>query len=352
MGSATNGECGASGGWTPPFAPGAVDDLIRRHAERLLTLALIAEADDYVERHGGLRDHAGRALVVRNGLAAPRHVATDAGTLVVRAPRVLDRRLGARFESAILPTYARSTARLAVALPELALRGLIEEPSGTAVGDRALRLMIGPAAAGLPRGIGRQLGIAWAAECAQWRQRSLAALRIGELWIGVLPGWPGLLVLVGATADGSPEILAITDAPGDDVAWWIALFEDLRRRRAESGGGGASRGTGTGRAARGSAPAGAEEAMGELPQPARIALPPARAARAKLPPGRVVAMGQSGVRTPAGGVARTADRCTPWGPMAGQAHHRPVGRCARRDRLVGAARTVASSACQAPPVAR
>ena len=59
----------------------------------MLAVALEAEVDDYLAEHAAERDEGGRRLVVRNGHARPREVTTVAGAIVVRAPRVDDRRV-------------------------------------------------------------------------------------------------------------------------------------------------------------------------------------------------------------------------------------------------------------------
>jgi len=218
----------------PSLARAAFDALVRAQAERLLELALRAEADDYVERHRDLRDAAGKALVVRNGLATERHVATMAGTLLIRAPRVLDRRPGESFVSAILPPYARTSQRLAAALPELALRGLGAGP--IASGEAVVRALVGPAAAGLSDGIAQRLDGSWAAECRAWLERRLDGMRFTEVWAGrVSEGGTcsyraGCLAMVGMTVGGAIEVMTVGHGFADDVGWWQGALRDLAGR--------------------------------------------------------------------------------------------------------------------------
>jgi hypothetical protein len=73
---------------------GSLDELVAAGALRMLMAGLEIEVADYVERHQGLVDEAGRRVVVRNGRAAERTLVTGAGALKVRAPRVHDRREG------------------------------------------------------------------------------------------------------------------------------------------------------------------------------------------------------------------------------------------------------------------
>src|SRR5215469_6481721 len=69
-----------------------LDEIAREGARRMLSEALRAEVDDYVERHRSERDEQEHALVVRNGHAQTRKVTLGAGTVELRASRVDDRR--------------------------------------------------------------------------------------------------------------------------------------------------------------------------------------------------------------------------------------------------------------------
>src|SRR5215210_5117284 len=69
-----------------------IDQIVREGARRMLAEALQAEVDAYIARFAGVRDEAGRRLVVRNGTHQPREVLTSAAAVEVTAPRVNDRR--------------------------------------------------------------------------------------------------------------------------------------------------------------------------------------------------------------------------------------------------------------------
>ena len=96
----------------------------------MLAAALEAEVEAYLAAHAGARDEAGRRLVVRNGHARPRQVATVAGAVEVSAPRVHGRGVEQasgqrrRFRSAILPPWCRRSPRVTEVLPLLYLHGL------------------------------------------------------------------------------------------------------------------------------------------------------------------------------------------------------------------------------------
>lgn len=130
-----------------------IDEIVWEGARRMLAAALEAEIDGYLaelaEQRGG--EH-GRRLVVRNGFHAGRTIATSAGPVRVKAPRVNDRRVDAatgerrRFSSAILPPWARKTPKIAEVLPLLYLHGLSTGDFGR--GMRATVLAIGDGALG------------------------------------------------------------------------------------------------------------------------------------------------------------------------------------------------------------
>jgi transposase-like protein len=70
-----------------------LDELIREGARRILAVALEAEVDAYLAAHADQVDEYGHRLVVRNGHAPARQLATGAGQVEVVRPRVDDRRL-------------------------------------------------------------------------------------------------------------------------------------------------------------------------------------------------------------------------------------------------------------------
>lgn len=93
-------------------------------------VVVATEVAAYIDLHADQVDQHGHWLVVRNGSHAPRQVATAAGAVPVKAPRVNDRRVDEatgqrqRFASAILPAWARKSPQVAEVLPLLYLHGL------------------------------------------------------------------------------------------------------------------------------------------------------------------------------------------------------------------------------------
>ena len=108
----------------------SLDELAREGARRMLAMALEAEVDAYLAACAELVDERGHRLVVRNGHAPARQLATGAGQVEVVRPRVDDRRVdpetGQRqqFHSQILPRWCRRSPKVAEVLPLLYLHGL------------------------------------------------------------------------------------------------------------------------------------------------------------------------------------------------------------------------------------
>lgn len=223
-------------GQITPEARTSLDDLARHGAQRLLAAALEVEVAEYIGRHQGERDAGGHALVVRNGTARERTVATGAGGVVVKAPRVNDRRPEQQFTSVILPPYMRRSPRLEEALPVLYLRGLSS-------GDfaPALEVLFGEAIRGFSASTITRLTEVWQSEYDQWRKRDLSRKRYAYIFadgvnfpIRLETDRLTCLVLVGVTADGLKEVIAIEDGYRESTDAWATLLRDLKRRGLEA----------------------------------------------------------------------------------------------------------------------
>lgn len=219
-------------GQLPPGWRSSLDDLAREGARRMLAAALDAEVVEYLALHRDERDERGHAMVVRNGKARPRTVATGAGAIAVTAPRVNDRRSGERFTSRILPPYMRRSPRLEEALPVLYLRGL-----STSDFAPALEVLFGEAVRGFSATTIGRLKEVWEAEYAQWGRRDLSDRRYAYVWADGVNFAVRLesdrltcLVLVGATEQGEKELIALVDGYRESEESWAAVLRDLKRR--------------------------------------------------------------------------------------------------------------------------
>jgi len=213
-------------------------DVLRRGARTLLAQAIEAEVAAYLEARAHLKDDSGRHQVVRNGHLPERTIQTGIGPVEVRQPRVRDRRPAAdreQFTSAILPPYLRKTKSLEDLIPWLYLKGV-------STGDftDALRALLGPDAPGLSATTVTRLKAAWEAEYDAWASRSLEGKRYVYVWadgvhftIRLEEDRQCILVLMGATADGQKELIAVADGYRESEQSWKELLLDVKARGLE-----------------------------------------------------------------------------------------------------------------------
>jgi putative transposase len=214
-----------------------LDDVVREGARRMLAAALEAEVDAYLADLADLRGEDGRRLAVRNGHHRARRVATGAGAIEVKAPRVSDKRIDPvtgerrRFSSAILSPWARKSPKVAEVLPLLYLHGL-------STGDfvPALEQFLG-SAAGLSPATVTRLTIQWQADHAAFGERDLSKLDYVYVWadgvhLRIRPGESKacVLVLIGVRADRTKELIAMDEGYRESGESWAALLRDCARR--------------------------------------------------------------------------------------------------------------------------
>ena len=210
----------------------ALTEVLQEGARSLLAQAIDAEVAEFLARHGDTRDATGRARLVRNGYLPERTIQTGLGDVPVKAPRVRDRAGQLRFRSSILPPYLRRTKTIEELLPWLYLKGI-----STGGFSEALAALLGRDAPGLSAGTISRLKAVWQAEHARWEKRSLANKRYVYLWVdGIHFGVrmeeanQCILVVMGATAEGKKELVALSDGFRESEASWKELLLDLKRR--------------------------------------------------------------------------------------------------------------------------
>jgi transposase-like protein len=210
----------------------ALTEVLREGARTLLAQAIEAEVAEFLVGHADKRDAAGRARLVRNGHLPERTVQTGIGAVTVKAPRVRDRAGQLRFASSILPPYLRRTKTMEELLPWLYLKGI-----STGGFSEALAALLGRDAPGLSAGTISRLKAIWQEEHAQWEKRSLVHKRYVYLWVdGIHFGVrmeeanQCILVVMGATADGKKELVALTDGFRESEQSWKDVLLDLKRR--------------------------------------------------------------------------------------------------------------------------
>ncbi len=222
-----------------PKGQDVLTDLLRDGARRLLAEAIEAEVATWIDAHAHLKDASGRREVVRNGHLPERTIQTGLGAIPVKQPRVQDRRPPERrekFTPAVLPPYLRRTRSLEELIPWLYLKGI-------STGDfaEALQALLGPDAPGLSATTVTRLKAVWEAEHAAWAKRSLTGKHYVYVWadgvhfnIRLEEGRQCILVLMGATAEGKKELIAISDGYRESEQSWKELLLDCKARGLES----------------------------------------------------------------------------------------------------------------------
>jgi len=215
----------------------ALDEICREGARRMLAAALEAERDAYLALFADERGEDGRRLVVGNGHARPRVVATGAGPVEVEAPRVNDRRVDEatgerqRFRSQILAPWCRKSPKVSEVLPLMYLHGMSSGDFAPALGE-----FFG-SDAGLSPSVITRLTKSWQEERERFARRSLADVDYVYCWadgvhfnVRLEEARLCCLVIVGVRADGTKELVAIADGYRESTESWADLLRDCKRR--------------------------------------------------------------------------------------------------------------------------
>ncbi len=205
----------------------------------MLQQAIDAEVEQFLIRHADRRDEQGRRLIVRNGHLPAREILTGAGPLEVRQPRVRDRSPDSeqrvRFSRSVLPPYLRRSRSLDELIPRLYLKGL-----STGDFSEALQSLLGPQAPGLSANVVVRLKEQWSHEYEDWNRRDLSHRQYVYVWADGIHvnvrledeanRRQCLLVLMGATAEGRKELIAVADGYRESEQSWCELLLDLKAR--------------------------------------------------------------------------------------------------------------------------
>lgn len=210
----------------------SLDEIAREGARRLLMQALNLEVEDYINRHKEEVDDNGHRLVVRNGVGKARTVTMGSGSVEITAPRVDDRRDGAKFISNILPPYLRKSPKVESLLPVLYLKGLSTNDFKSALAE-----FLGEGTLGLSPASIVKLKRIWETEFDEWSKRKITKKYV-YLWadgvnVEIRLGEDKklcLLVLIGVTEEGEKELLAVEGGYRESKASWSSVLNSLTRR--------------------------------------------------------------------------------------------------------------------------
>lgn len=207
-----------------------LEEWARRKVQEFVQSLLEEEVTELVGRKKSERRKAvDSPLVYRNGYGKGRRLTLGCGTVKVRRPRV--RGLEARFESRVLPLFARRTKGISELIPQLYLHGL-------ALGDFdvALKGLLGEEAPVSATTVAR-LKERWQMEWEEWNRRSLEGLEVVFLWVdgiyvkaGLEKEKAALLVVIGGLNDGRKVVLAVEPGYRESTESWSGVLRNLKER--------------------------------------------------------------------------------------------------------------------------
>lgn len=216
-----------------------LDELVREGARRMLQAAIDAEVDDFIAAHSNRVDEQGRRQVVRNGHLPSREILTGAGPLQIQQPRVRDKSADKEnrvvFSPSVLPPYLKKSKAVEELIPWLYLKGV-----STGDFSEALQALVGEQAKGLSANVIVKLKESWSQEYEEWTKRDLTGKEYVYIWADGIHVKVRLeddankkqcmLVVIGATADGRKELLALQDGYRESEQSWSELLLDLKHR--------------------------------------------------------------------------------------------------------------------------
>ena len=216
-------------------ATDVLTEILREGAQTLLVQAVEAEVAEWIDRHASLKDENGHQQVVRNGRLPKRKITTGIGQIEIQQPRVHDRRdagTAEKFTSQILPPYLRKTKSIEELIPWLYLKGISTGDFG-----EALQSLLGRDVPGLSASTITRLKSTWESDYRDWSKRSLKGKQYVYVWadgvhfnIRLEEDRQCILVLMGATAGGQKELIAISDGYRESAQSWKELLLDVKTR--------------------------------------------------------------------------------------------------------------------------
>jgi len=215
-------------------------EVLRKGAREAIQHAIEAEFEGFMNFFKTVKDEQGRRMIVRNGTANEREISTPIGPIEVTVPRSKDLRKipkekKTRFSSSLLPPYLKRTRQLDELLPLLYLKGLSSGDFG-----EALEVLLGPKAKGVSAGTIARLKEKWISEMHDWKTRDLTGKDYVYFWadgvyfqVRMEESKACVLVILGVLADGTKELVAISDGYRESEESWREVLLDLKGRGLE-----------------------------------------------------------------------------------------------------------------------
>jgi transposase-like protein len=207
--------------------------ILRAGAQKMLQQAIEEEINAYITAVNG---STGETTIIRNGYLPERKIQSGIGDIKVNQPRCRNKTKDssiAKFSSSILPPYLRRTRSIEDVIPWLYLKGV-----STGDFQEALSALLGDEASGLSSTTITRLKGVWKNEYDDWQRRSLKDRRYVYIWadgvyFNVRLGENDrncILVIMGTTADGEKELLAVMEGYRESELTWTEILLDLKSR--------------------------------------------------------------------------------------------------------------------------
>ena len=203
---------------------------VRLKIQEFIQVLLEEEVAELLGRRKSERRKALDSLpAYRNGYGKGRKLTLGCGTITVYRPRI--RGLEWRFESRVLPLFARRAKGVNQLIPQLYLHGLAQGDF-----DLALRGLLGEEAPISASTVAR-LKEQWQAEWQEWKKHSLDQLEVVYLWVdgvyvkaGLEKQKAALLVVMEGLSDGRKVVLAVEPGYRESTESWSGVLRDLKAR--------------------------------------------------------------------------------------------------------------------------
>ncbi len=216
-----------------------LDEIIKEGAQRILQQALEIEIEEFVEKYSNLRVETEKKRIVRNGYQNERSFQTKAGNVTIKVPRARDRSENdnpIRFNSRLIPPYLRRTKEISEFIPFLYLKGI-----STGDFSEVLTELLGDEVSISASTVVR-LKEAWRDEYKSWHDRDLSDKRYIYLWadgiyfnVRLDKDKACILVIMGVTAEGKKELVAIEEGYRESAISWQNILLDLKQRGLSAG---------------------------------------------------------------------------------------------------------------------
>lgn len=208
----------------------SLEEWVRKKVQEFIQSLLEEEVTELLGRQKSVRRQAiDSSPGYRNGYGKSRRLTMGCGTITVNRPRV--RGLEQRFESRVLPMFARRTAIINKLIPQLYLHGLALRDF-----DLALRGLLGEEAPVSASTVAR-LKEGWQVEMEEWKKQPLDGQEVLYMWVdgiyvkaGLEKEKAALLVVVGGLLDGRKVILAVEPGYRESTESWSGVLRNLKER--------------------------------------------------------------------------------------------------------------------------